>query len=71
MHNMYSCNFAGPIYDRFAKKPKEEKYSLDSAANGRRSPAQNDSVSHEEVQGLIHRRGKHLVFFKVYSYSLL
>ena len=57
----------GPIYDRIATKLQEEKYSLDGAANGRRSRAQNDSflVPHEEVPGSNPGQGKQLVFFKV------
>ena len=70
---MQCRDFSGPIYDRITKKPEEEKYSLDSAANGRRSRVQNDSfpVPHEEVPGSNTRRGKQLVFFKVSSNSLL
>ena len=62
MYNMYSRDFTGPSYDRLVKKPWEEMYSLDGAANGGRSRAQNDSflVLHEEV-----------VFFKVYSNLIL
>ena len=73
MYNMYCRDFAGPIYNRIAKNPEEEKYSLDGAANGRRSLAPNDYflVSHEEVPGSNPGKGKQLVFFKVYSNSLL
>ena len=73
MYNMYSRDFAGPIYDRIAKKRYEEKYFLDGAANGRRSRAQNDSflVPHEEVPGSNPGRGKQLLFFKESSNSLL
>ena len=61
------CN--GPIYNRLMKKPLEEKYSLDGAANGRPSRAQNDSflVPHEDIPGSNPGRGKKLVFFKVSS----
>ena len=50
-----------------------EKYSLDGAANGRRSRAQNDSflVPREEVPGSNPGQGKQLVLFKVSSNTLL
>ena len=53
MYNMYSSDFAGPIYARLVNKHLEEKYSLDGAANGTRSRAQNNSylVPHEKVPG--------------------
>ena len=35
MYSMYSRDFAGPIYNRQVKKPSEEKYSLEGAANDR------------------------------------
>ena len=53
MYNMYCRNLAVPIYDRIEKNTQEEKYSLDGAANGRRSRAQNDYFlfPNEEVPG--------------------
>ena len=47
------------------KKPKNKKYSLDGAANGRHSRAQNYSflVPHEKVMGWNPGRGNQLVFF--------
>ena len=67
MYNMYIHDFKGPIYDRLVKKPQEQKYSLDSAANGRCSRAQNESflVPHENVPGTNPGQGKQLVYFKV------
>ena len=54
-------------------KPKEEKYPLDGVANGRRSHAETYYflVPHEEVPGPNPWQGKKLVFFKVYSNSIL
>ena len=65
MYNMYSRNITGLIFNRLVKKPQEEKYSLDVAANGWRIRAQNDSflVPHKEVMGLNPGRGKQLVLF--------
>ena len=66
MYNMYSRNFTNPTFGRLTKKPTEEKCSLDSAANKRRSCAQNDYflVPHEEVPGLNPGRAKKLQFFQ-------
>ena len=60
MYNMYCRDFAGPIYDRIAKKPYDEKHFLDGAANGSSSCAQNDYflVPQEEVPGSNTGRGK-------------
>ena len=70
MYNMYCRDFASPIYDRISEKPSDENYSLDGAATGRLSRAQNDSflVPHAEVPSSKTGRGKKLVFFKV-SYN--
>ena len=64
---MYIRYFTGPIYNILMKKRQEEKYSLDCAANGRRSRAQNDYFlgTHEEVPDSDPRQGKQLVFFKL------
>ena len=60
MYNMYSRNFAGPIFDRIVKKHYEENDSLGDAVNVRHSCAENDSflVPHEEVPGSNPGQGK-------------
>ena len=67
LYNMYSRDFAGPVYDKLVKKPKI-KYSLGGAANGRRSRAQKEYslVPHEKVPGSNTGQSKQLVFFKRY-----
>ena len=67
MYSMYSRNFTGPIYDRLMKKPREEKYSLDSAANRWLPRAQNNLflAPYQDVPGPNPGKGKQIVFFRV------